>query len=187
MQSEVKQLVLTCLRKFKGFPSPEVTFLDFNKCFSTPYVLKSLVDFLVSKEEIKPGDIIVAPEARGFILGPVLAYKAGVGFVPFRKKGKLPDFGNLKEESYSTEYSDASICVDLDLFQEDLQSSTVIIYDDVLATGGTAIAVAKLVSLLSPAKMKFCCLAEIPFLKGRQALANSGFVKEGDIFSLLEF
>ena len=112
-------------------------------------------------------DYIVGIESRGFIFSPVLAYKMNAGFVPVRKKGKLPY--KTEEVSYSLEYGEAI----LEIHQDALpKGSKVVIVDDLLATGGTAVAAAQLVEKLGAEVVKIAFLVELNFLKGREKLTR---------------
>jgi len=121
-------------------------------------------------------DKIVGIDARGFLFGAVLAYKMGIGFVPVRKKGKLPY--KTIEESYSLEYGEATIAIHEDAI---LKGERVVILDDLIATGGTAGAAAGLVEKLGGEIVECAFVIELPDLKGREKLGNH------NIFAILEF
>ena len=186
-----KSLVSSTLRVCDGFPKKGVLFADFNKAFAQAKTLKNLIEFFAAVYPKEDYSIVLAPEARGFILGPAIAFAAGGAFIPARKQGKLPNFDTLESFSYSTEYSEATIDVDSSCFTEaicrnvnTLGLKNIVVYDDVLATGGTAQA------CLEAAKShglgaKFIFLYEISSLKGREALINTG-VKETEIYSLIK-
>ncbi len=122
-----------------------------------------LADHL-SKQKI---DLIVGIESRGFIFSPVLAYKLNVGFIPVRKKGKLPH--KTEEESYSLEYGEAVLEIHQDAVA---RGARVAIVDDLLATGGTALAAAKLIEKLGGEVVCMGFLIELAFLNGREKLAK---------------
>ena len=160
------ELYAKCKKRVKkDFPKQGVSFLDFNQCFLCAEFVRDLADFFIQEAEITSEDVIFAPEARGFILGPVIAERCGCAFVPLRKPGKLPNFGNIRTEIYGTEYSKDSLDLDLDLLS-DRKIRNIIIYDDVLATGGTAAAAVRLAKLCSPKEIKCCFFAEILDLGG---------------------
>ena len=163
------------------FPKPGVNFLDFNQAFINPNLTKDLAKAFIGQLSISPDDVILAPEARGFILAPVISTLAGCPFIPLRKHGKLPDFGGLMHAFYGTEYSEDGLDLDTAL-GDSLKGRRVIIYDDVLATGGTAEAAAILASYLDPVNISFCFLAEIAALKGRDKIG-----RYGNTYSLLSF
>lgn len=186
-----KALASRALRICEDFPKKGVSFADFNKAFAQAKTLKALVELFTAVYPKKDYSIVLAPEARGFILGPAIAVVAGGAFIPARKQGKLPNFDTLESFSYLTEYSEATIDVDSACFAEAICSNvntlglkSIVVYDDVLATGGTAQA------CLEAAKRhglgaKFIFLYEISALKGREALLNAG-VKETEIYSLIK-
>ena len=180
LETNIAEAVLANLRVKRDFPREGVSFLDFNKCFCDSNIVSSLVSNFLSHISLSKDDLVLAPEARGFILGPVIANTVGCSFIPLRKKGKLPDFGNLRTEFYGTEYSDDAISLDLDLALK-FKNRKVLIYDDVLATGGTAKAALKLASLFEPSEVNLCFLAEILSLEGSKSLGDNLF------YSLLKF
>ena len=168
-------------RKKEDFPIEGVTFLDFNKAFLDASLQRDLINNFLKQAPLSREDVVLAPEARGFILGPQIALTAGCGFIPIRKKGKLPNFGNLSAQFYGTEYSNDALELDLDLAKT-FKGKNVLIYDDVLATGGTAGAAARLAEMFEPKSIRFCFLAEILSLKGRDFRP----IKKYPIYSLLK-
>lgn len=110
---------------------------------------------------------VVGIESRGFIMGPILATRLGVGFVPIRKPGKLP--AEVLEESYAKEYGIDTIQIHKDALDE---NDVVLLHDDLLATGGTMEAAAKLVKQLNPKKVYVNFLIELKELNGRSAFEN---------------
>lgn len=186
----VREAVVSHTRRCPDFPTPGVTFLDFNQCFANAEVFNNLVSLFADKVEIGEGDVVLAPEARGFIIGPAIALRKKAGFIPLRKQGKLPDFGSLKTVFYDTEYSKAALCMDRSLGDSDFLSfkgKNIVIYDDVLATGGTASAAIELASMLSPKSIQLFFLAEIVPLKGREVLLRRELLTDNNIYSLVKF
>lgn len=121
-------------------------------------------------------DVVVAPEARGFILGTPIAYNMSKSFVPVRKKGKLP--AETIQEEYALEYGTAILEVHKDAISK---GQKVVIVDDLLATGGTLQAIINLVEKLGGEVVKICCLIELPELNGRNNL------KGYDVSSVITF
>ncbi|HBQ95622.1 MAG: adenine phosphoribosyltransferase [Firmicutes bacterium] len=153
------------LREIPDFPQPGILFRDVLPVMARPEAWKEVLDELECRlRPLAPGAIL-APEARGFLIAAPLADRLNVGLVPVRKAGKLPD--PVISESYSLEYGENQLNVELD---SDLATKRVIIVDDVLATGGTVEAVAKLASRLSAQVVGFAFLIELVALGGRSRL-----------------
>ena len=162
------------IRDIKDFPKAGINFLDI-----TPLLLDSdLFGYAIDKlsEQLKDieFDIIVSSEARGFILGVPVAYALKKGFVPVRKKGKLP--GDTISVQYDLEYGQDILEMSADAIKP---GQRVVIIDDILATGGTVAANIELIEKLGGEVVKILFLMELDFLNGREKLANY------DIFSLL--
>ncbi|MEV0203362.1 adenine phosphoribosyltransferase [Nonomuraea sp. NPDC050691] len=160
--SDLSTLILDRIRDVPDYPKPGVLFKDISPLLADPVAFAAVVDELAA---LHPVDKIVGIEARGFILAAPVAYKAGAGFVPVRKKGKLPS--ETLEESYDLEYGSATIEVHRDAFN---QGDRVLIVDDVLATGGTAEATVELVRRAGAEVVGVAMLMELAFLKGRERL-----------------
>ncbi|GAG41016.1 unnamed protein product, partial [marine sediment metagenome] len=131
------------IRTIPHFPKQGIMFRDITTLLQDSQGLKDVVSEFVKRYKDAKVDVIVGIEARGFILGGILAHELGVGFVPIRKKGKLP----YKKESmtYDLEYGTDTIEIHVDAVKE---GSNVLLVDDLIATGGTALAAAKLVEKL---------------------------------------
>ena len=151
----------------KDYPVQGVTFRDLTTLFKDQEAFKEAIDELAAIcEEYKP-DHIVGIEARGFIVGAPVAYKLGCGFVPVRKPGKLPR--ETERRDYDLEYGQDSVEIHKDAFEE---GDTVVIVDDLLATGGTANATADIITALG-ANVKSCVfLVELSNLEGRDVLSQ---------------
>jgi len=157
----------TLIRDVPDFPKKGIIFKDITPLLKNGHALKFACDELAKGfKEIKI-DQIVGIESRGFIFSPVVAYKLGAGFVPVRKKGKLP--AAKEAVSYSLEYGEDSLEVHQDAIKKGTQ---VVIVDDLLATGGTAEAVIRLVEKLGGTVLGLTFLVELTFLKGRDRLKN---------------
>ncbi|MDF2708953.1 MAG: adenine phosphoribosyltransferase [Nonomuraea muscovyensis] len=159
---DLSTLILDRIRDVPDYPKPGVLFKDISPLLADHEVFAAVVDALAGSE---PVDKIVGIEARGFILAAPVAYRAGAGFVPVRKKGKLPS--ETLEESYDLEYGSATIEVHRDAFTK---GDRVLIVDDVLATGGTAEAAVELVRRAGAEVIGLGILMELAFLKGRERL-----------------
>ncbi|MER7503129.1 adenine phosphoribosyltransferase [Nonomuraea pusilla] len=160
--SELSTVILDRIRDVADYPKPGVMFKDITPLLSDPVAFTAVVDELAGLHQV---DKIVGIEARGFILAAPVAYRAGAGFVPVRKKGKLP--AATLEESYDLEYGSATIEVHTDAFAP---GDRVLIVDDVLATGGTAKAAVELVERAGAHVLGIAVLMELAFLRGRDRL-----------------
>jgi adenine phosphoribosyltransferase len=166
------------IRDIPDFPKPGIVFRDITTLLRDPQGLRYTIDFLAQKcieSELK-ADYIVGMESRGFIFGSPLAYKLEVGFVPVRKKGKLP--AAVHRIEYELEYGVDS----LELHQDALHpGSRVLIVDDLIATGGTANATAKLLGKIGCELVGFGFIIELRDLQGRRHLPDV------PIISLIEY
>ncbi|MEU7003993.1 adenine phosphoribosyltransferase [Nonomuraea sp. NPDC046570] len=161
----MSELILSRIRDVHDYPKPGVLFKDITPLLADPVAFSAVIDELAG---MFPGvDKIVGIEARGFILAAPAALRAGAGFVPVRKKGKLP--AETLEESYDLEYGSATIEVHRDAFAP---GDRVLIVDDVLATGGTAEATVELLRRAGADVVGVAVLMELAFLKGRERLAG---------------
>ena len=155
------------IRDIPDFPSPGIMFRDITPLLSEPEALRSAVDSMAEALGDEPFDLILGPESRGFIFGVPLAYNLRKGFVPVRKAGKLPHETVKKE--YALEYGTAAIEMHRDAVKP---GQRVVIADDLLATGGTAKAIAALVEELGGTVTAFVFLVELAALKGKDILAG---------------
>lgn len=151
----------------KDFPKKGIIFKDISPIFLDSSAFAQLIDELADMLKPLNATKLVAAEARGFMLGTPLAIKLGIGFVPARKKGKLPR--ETAEVTYPLEYGSDTIC----LHKEDIaKGDRVIVFDDILATGGTAKAMCDLVEGLGGEVEACAFLMELGFLKGRDKLGG---------------
>lgn len=167
----------SALHQYPNFPSEGILFEDFLPIFASPKLFQKLIDaFMIhiqekySKTKI---DYIVGLEARGFLFGPSLALAMGCGFIPVRKAGKLP--GQVVQATYVKEYGADVFEMQLDAMPE---GSNVIIIDDIIATGGSAVSAYQLVKRLNCKVLEFAFIMELDFLKGRERL-------QAPVFTLL--
>jgi adenine phosphoribosyltransferase len=164
------------VRDVPDFPQPGVVFKDITPLLADVVAFSSVIDLIVVAFGRGNMDKVCGIEARGFILASPVAYHAGAGFFPIRKEGKLP--GETVSESYALEYGEATLEVHSDAVDP---GDRVLIVDDVIATGGTAAAAARLVERLGGTVAGIACLIELEFLGGRKML--DGY----DLFSLVRY
>lgn len=169
---EIKKFI----RDIPDFPKKGIIFRDITPLLKTPYVFKFVVDNMIEYIKEQDVDKVVSIESRGFILGSVIAYKLGCGFVPVRKKGKLP-YETVAIE-YDLEYGKDILEIHKDAIG---QNENVVIIDDVLATGGTAKAVAELVEKCGGKVVSLVFLIELTYLNPRQKIGGY------KIFSLIKY
>lgn len=154
------------LRDIPDFPEPGVVFKDFTPLLLDTELRSRVVADVVARRAGSV-DVVIGIEARGFILGAVVAHELGVGFVPVRKEGKLP--GATHSVSYTLEYGTATIQMHTDAIQP---GQRVLVIDDVLATGGTAAATLKLVAACGGSVVAVEVVLELDFLRGRDQLVG---------------
>lgn len=158
------------IRTVPHWPKPGIMFRDITTLLKDPVGLKLCTDDFVERYQNKDIEVVVGIDSRGFILGGVVAYLLHKGFVPVRKKGKLPA-ETIKEE-YALEYGTDTIEIHRDSI---LKGQKVLIIDDLIATGGTALAAANLVSKLGGKVEEFAFIIDLPDLGGRAKLEKAGY------------
>ena len=161
------QDIKKAVRDVPDFPKPGIVFKDITPILADPALFSLTVDLFSARHRGKGIAKVAAIDARGFIFGGAVACKLGAGFVPIRKKGKLPY--KTHEASYDLEYGSNTIAVHVDAFKKD---EKVLLIDDLLATGGTAAAAAKLIRAAGGTVAEIDFLIELSFLKGREKLAG---------------
>ncbi|WP_207928739.1 adenine phosphoribosyltransferase [Actinomadura sp. 6K520] len=164
---DLGKLIQERIRDVDDYPKPGVVFKDITPLLADHVAFAGVVDAIVNHHGRGTIDKIVGIEARGFILAAPVAYHFGAGFVPVRKKGKLPS--RTDEETYDLEYGTETIEIHLDALEP---GDRVLIVDDVLATGGTARAAADLVRRSGAEVAGLSVLLELSFLQGRDKLRN---------------
>lgn len=164
---DLTKLITDRIRDVPDYPKPGVVFKDITPLLADHTAFAAVIDAIVAHYGRGTVDKVVGIEARGFILAAPVAYHFGAGFVPVRKKGKLPAATHM--ESYDLEYGSETIEVHQDAFAPGEQ---VIVVDDVLATGGTARATADLVRRAGAEVAGISVLMELEFLHGRDRLAD---------------
>jgi len=155
------------IREVPDFPKPGINFYDITTLLQHPQALRATVDRFVDLFADRHIDKVVGIESRGFMFGPIVAYDLNAGFVPVRKPGKLPS--KVIKCTYDLEYGTDCLEVHEDAFA---RGQRVLVVDDVIATGGTALATAKLVEQLGGKVEAFGFIIELTFLPGREKLAG---------------
>ena len=176
----VSQYLRRHIRTVPDWPAPGVQFRDITPLLQDPKVFRVLIDAFVHRymdPALRP-DVVAGLDARGFILGAVIAYELNVGFVPIRKKGKLP-FSTV-QETYELEYGSATVELHTDAV---LPGHKVLLVDDLIATGGTMMAGRKLLEKLGAQVMEGAAIVDLPELGGSDKLRASGL----PLFTLVDF
>lgn len=155
------------IRDVPDFPKPGIVFKDVTPVLKDPKLFRAAIDLFAARHREKGIRKIAVIDARGFLFGAALAYKLKAGVVPIRKKGKLPY--QTYEESYDLEYGSATLAIHVDAFDP---GEPVLLIDDLLATGGTALASAKLIERAGGKIVEIDFLVELGFLNGRAKLAG---------------
>jgi adenine phosphoribosyltransferase len=168
------------IRTVPDWPAPGVQFRDITPLLQNPQVFRVLIDAFVHRymnPALRP-TVVAGLDARGFIIGSVIAYELGLGFVPIRKKGKLP-FTTV-EETYELEYGSATVELHTDAVKS---GDRVVLIDDLIATGGTMMAGRKLLEKLGAEVIEGAAIVDLPELGGSAKLRASGL----KLHTLLDF
>jgi adenine phosphoribosyltransferase len=176
----VNQYLRSHIRTVPDWPTPGVQFRDITPLLQNAKVFRVLIDAFVQRymEPSMRPHVVAGLDARGFILGSVIAYELNVGFVPIRKKGKLP-FTTVAE-TYELEYGSATVELHTDAVEP---GQKVLLIDDLIATGGTMMAGKKLLEKLGAQVMEGAAIVDLPELGGSDKLRASGL----PLFTLLDF
>lgn len=168
------------IRTIADYPKKGIMFRDITTLIKDPVGFRLVIDSLTQRyiHGDAKFDVIVGIESRGFIIGGALAYTLGKGFVPIRKRGKLP--GEIVSQDYELEYGTDSIEIHRDAIHEGVD---VLLVDDLLATGGTALAAAALVEKLGARVAEMCFIVDLPDVGGAKRLKAKGY----NFFALTEF
>lgn len=161
----------TLIRDIPDFPKPGIIFKDITPALADAAAFAEVIGALTAEAKHLRPEVIVGIESRGFLFGAPLAHELGLGFVPFRKAGKLP-YETVTQE-YALEYGSATVEAHVDAIHP---GQRVLIVDDVLATGGTAAAAGALVEKLGGTVAGFLFFIELSFLSGRERLTNHAIV-----------
>jgi len=163
-------LIKSRIRAIPDWPKKGIIFRDITTLLKDPVGLKLCLDDFIERYKNIDIDVIAGIDSRGFILGGALAYELGKGFVPIRKKGKLP--AEVESEEYELEYGTDTIEIHKDAIN---QGQKVLIIDDLIATGGTALAAAKLIKKLGGEIVELAFIVNLPDIGGEKKLKDAGF------------
>ena len=173
-----RSLIRQTIRTVPDWPAPGVQFRDITPLLQNPKVFRVLIDQFVHRYfDLRP-DAIAGLDARGFIIGSVLAYELNIGFVPIRKKGKLPY--TTVEENYELEYGSAAVEIHTDAVKA---GDRVLLIDDLIATGGTMMAGKRLLERLGATVIEGAAIVDLPELGGAAKLRAAGL----PLFTLVSF
>src|SRR5215471_7684975 len=165
MASETVERLRAAVRDVPDFPKKGITFKDITPVLSDPSLFRASIDLFLERCRGREIDKIVGIDARGFVFGSAVAYELGVGFVPIRKRGKLPY--RTETAKYSLEYGEAEVEMHVDAI---IASERVVLVDDLLATGGTSAAAAVLIRKVGGDLLEAQFLIELESLHGRHQL-----------------
>jgi adenine phosphoribosyltransferase len=166
---DARRRLASLIRDVPDFPKPGIVFKDITPLLAHPDGLRAAVDLLVAPHRDAAPTHVVAVESRGFIFGAAAACALGAGFVPVRKRGKLP--WRTDEVTYALEYGTDTLQMHQDAFE---RGGRVLIVDDVIATGGTLVATADLVRRQGATVLGAAVVVELGFLGGRERIAPLG-------------
>ncbi len=172
-----KEIISNAIRDVKDFPKEGIVFKDITTLLNNKEAYQILMNHLEQKYQSYDLDYIAGIDSRGFIFGAALADRLKIGFVPIRKKGKLPSTTIC--EKYELEYGFDEIEIHLDAFPK--ENARVLLIDDLIATGGTASAAVKLIQRVNANLVEVCFLLNITFLNGKQKIQ-----KYTSVYSILD-
>lgn len=170
--------IKSVIRTVPDWPQPGVNFRDITPLLQNSAAFRKLIDSFVHRYQEMEIDAVAAIDARGFIVGAPLAYELGCSFVPVRKKGKLP-FRTISE-TYTLEYGEAEVELHSDAFRE---GDRILVVDDLIATGGTMLAAAKLITRTGGQVVETATIVDLPDLGGAQRIRDEGF----SVFAVCSF
>jgi adenine phosphoribosyltransferase len=168
----------SCIRTVPDWPAPGVQFRDITPLLQDAKTLRILIDTFVHRYMGQKIDRVAGLDARGFILGAIIAYELNVGFIPIRKKGKLP-FKTVQEE-YELEYGSATVEIHTDACKP---GERILLIDDLIATGGTMMAGMKLLQRLGATVIEGAVIVDLPELGGSKLLRDAGL----PLFTVCQF
>ena len=174
LSKEDKQILESSIRDIPNFPKEGIVFKDITTMLNNPEAFKTLMNHLEERYKSYNLDYIAGIDARGFIFGAILADRLNIGFVPVRKKGKLPY--TTVAEKYALEYGVDEVEVHIDAFPK--ENANVLLIDDLIATGGTAKAAASLIGKVGANCVEACFILELDFLNGKDGM-------DCDVYSVL--
>ena len=165
LNDEQKKILLNSIRDIPNFPKPGIVFKDITTLLNNKEAYQLLMNHLEDRYKEIDLEYVAGIDSRGFIFGAALADRLGIGFVPVRKKGKLPSTTIC--EKYELEYGFDEIEIHLDAFRKK-EGARVLLIDDLCATGGTATAASKLIKATKAKLVEVCFLINLTFLNGEQ-------------------
>ena len=171
-------IVKSKIRTVPDWPKQGIMFRDITTLLKDKEGYNHMIELLVERYKDMKIDVVAGIESRGFITGSVLAHRLGVGFVPIRKPGKLP--AETVSEEYSLEYGKDKIEIHTDAIEK---GDKVLLVDDLIATGGTAIAACNLIKKLGGDIVECSFIVDLPDIGGKKKLIDAGF----KVFNLVEF
>lgn len=172
------ELVKSKIRTIPNWPKQGIMFRDITTLLKDKQGFNHMINLFVKRYEGMDIDVIAGIESRGFITGAVLANRLGIGFVPIRKPGKLP--GETVSEEYELEYGKDKIEIHKDAVS---QGTKVLLVDDLIATGGTALAACNLIKKLGGEVVECSFIVDLPDIGGKKRLLDAGY----KVFNLVEF
>lgn len=175
---EEKEYLLSTIRDVVDFPKPGIVFKDITTLLNDKKGFKFLMDHLEARYKSYNLEYVAGIDSRGFIFGAALADRLGIGFVPIRKRGKLP--GTTICEKYELEYGFDEVEIHIDAFNNNV-NARVLLIDDLIATGGTAVAASKLVLDTKAKLVEVCFLMSLEFLNGSTRVSQLA-----PVYSVLE-
>lgn len=164
LTAEDREIIENSIRDIPDFPKKGIIFKDITTLLNNPNAFKTLINHLEERYKSYNIDYVTGIDARGFIFGSILADRLNIGFVPIRKKGKLP-YTTISEK-YSLEYGFDEVEVHIDAFPKD--NARVLLIDDLIATGGTASSAVSLIKKVGADCVEACFILELDFLNGRK-------------------
>jgi len=179
LNKEEKEYLLSNIRNVKDFPKPGIVFKDITTLLKDKDAFNFLIEHLYDYYKDKDIDFIAGIESRGFIFGAALANRLKTGFIPIRKKGKLP-FTTISEK-YTLEYGFDEVEIHIDAFKCEKDTPNVLLIDDLIATGGTAKASINLINKAGAKCSNACFIIDLTFLEGTKNLD-----KNCEVYSVLE-
>ncbi len=179
LNNDEKQYLLSKIRDVKDYPKPGIVFKDITTLLKDKDAFNFLIEHLYNYYKEKDIEFVSGIESRGFIFGAALANRLKCGFVPVRKKGKLP-FTTISEK-YTLEYGIDEIEIHIDAFESKNKNPKVLLIDDLIATGGTAKAAINLINKAGAKCSNVCFIINLNFLNGIKLLD-----KNSEIYSVLE-
>ena len=178
LSNDERKIIEDSIRDIKDFPKPGIVFKDITTLLNNKEAYSTLMNHLHKRYKEYNLDYIAGIDARGFIFGAALAQMLNIGFVPIRKKGKLP-YTTISEK-YSLEYGVDEVEVHIDAFSE-IPNAKVLMIDDLIATGGTANAAASLINQAGANCVESCFIIGLTFLDGIENLK-----KQTKVYSIIE-